>query len=1241
VLQDLEEADTLPPSLQDTTAANPVPVPAGFAEACDRAAADDATSGREAGAAFNRRLHDYVLLEEIGRGGMGVVFKARQLSLKRLVALKVILWGENAGEQHLARFRSEAEAVAHLQHPNIVQIHEIGEHEGVPYLSLEFVDGGSLSQFLKARSPSAAQAAQLVELLARAIQHAHQRGVVHRDLKPANILLMSDGTPKITDFGLAKRLEEEHVGQTCSGAILGTASYMAPEQAQGKSDQIGPLVDVYALGAILYELLTGRPPFKGASVVETLHQVVHEEITPPARLRPKIDRDLETICLKALAKNPTRRYGSALALAQDLERYLAGEPILGQREGVCRWLARKVRRNPLAAVALSGLLLALVVATFTFLRAHSAQRVNSLTSDVDAGLGADVWPDAHRDQLEALIAQIEHLDRAAADAARQRLHERFATLVEQSLREPRLGPPDILRIEKDIGWLAERDGQLAGALRDRLEERLSDWQDVFDLEPPFDRLPQIFPPDAVAAKGEYLTLLAPSSTPRAEAVVQTRVGCQGVVKLEADFTRSWQQAPEIGLVLSQQPGNEKVGYAFVLRCSSTLRDNGALDGSKGRPARPISFEEARALHVDFEMQILRNGVLLAQSQVNVADGPLHLFARRQGDELEFQVNQEQPLTFYDAIPLPSNEPAVFGVRWPPQAQLRRLRAREQTLPQTASPMERGDDLFALGRYADALALYERQTAGDSEAVPNQEARYKMGLCLAALNRLGEAEKQFHTVAHADGQRWPLSAACQLWLMQLRQRRFDDMDDLLDIVGSRLQPGQIRVYVPAGVRHDLVGHTHLPRKDFLFFEPDHLRRAKAHLKLAELLQEPNYLYYAEFFLGRVLCLAGRNDEALPYFQRCVKSSERVLSSGDGLRVLLPLRHAAWLMRLRGDAGQALPQIDRILFDESGQHRRFPAPKGIEHPLERSYRLLGYLPAYLERARTHVALRKMDQAERDLDEFRRLTPEGILDYEFHASCQLMKGFLCEQRGDTKAAKAAWTDGLYPTWRNRLPEELRTTVPALPESPQPLFDHLTMASFAGELSDKELEAILQRFQAVVLDGSIVGQLASTVRVQPAVLRDMWRSSRGREVARKMAFLDLNPREFIRKPLYLGAAEKLKQDLLRAEVDPEQEQQLWDTVETLADATLEGKLSKFQALQLAAAYKGGTTGSIAWKLLAANIAPQYRGPAAYVFGLRYRTQNNVSQAAEFFRTAIADASPDSRLRRLAQAALDAASKK
>jgi eukaryotic-like serine/threonine-protein kinase len=306
--------------------------------------ATDPTRPGQRGAPTGKPFGQYELLEELERGGMGVVFKARQVRLNRIVALKMIRAGVCANSEEVARFRIEAEAVARLHHPHVVPIYEFGEVDGQPYFSMEFLEGGSLAKKLAGKPLSEREAAELVQTLARAVHAAHEQHIVHRDLKPGNVLLTTDATPKVADFGLAKLLDADSV-QTQSEALLGTASYMAPEQAWGHNTTIGPATDVYALGAILYEALTGCPPFRASSRMATLEQVRSADPKPPSALRPGLARDLEAVCLKCLHKEPAQRYPSAEALADDLARWLREEPTEARP---LRWpgrVARAFRRH--------------------------------------------------------------------------------------------------------------------------------------------------------------------------------------------------------------------------------------------------------------------------------------------------------------------------------------------------------------------------------------------------------------------------------------------------------------------------------------------------------------------------------------------------------------------------------------------------------------------------------------------------------------------------------------------------------------------------------------------------------------------------------------------------------------------------------------------------------------------------------------------------------------------------------
>jgi WD40 repeat protein/serine/threonine protein kinase len=384
----------------------------------------------------------YEILGELGRGGMGVVYRARDRKLNRVVALKMMLGGAFAGPEDRLRLLAEAQNAAALRHPHIAQVLEVGQVNGLPYFTLELVPGGSLAARLGGQPLPPLDAARLVEKLARGVQTAHKQGLVHRDLKPANVLLEEGPqtppaawTPKITDFGLARRLEVTESGLTQTGAVVGTPSYMAPEQAGGKRDQISPATDVYALGAILYELLTGRPPFKAATPMDTVLQVLEHEAPPPSRLVPKLPRDLETICLKCLSKERQRRYASAAELADELRRFQDGKPILARPQSRTERLVRWCRRNPVLAL-LSGLAGAAVVAVLVLsisFAVHQSNAADALRRQQRQTDAARQQADAARDQAEGARQQAESARQDAEDLVRRlqetdRQRQRFTQL---------------------------------------------------------------------------------------------------------------------------------------------------------------------------------------------------------------------------------------------------------------------------------------------------------------------------------------------------------------------------------------------------------------------------------------------------------------------------------------------------------------------------------------------------------------------------------------------------------------------------------------------------------------------------------------------------------------------------------------------------------------------------------------------------------------------------------------------
>jgi WD40 repeat protein len=397
------------------------------------------------------RSHGYEIVGELGRGGVGVVFQARQRALGRMVAVKMLQLGRRANPHVLARFRQEAETIAALKHANIIQIHEVGEWNGTPYLTLEYCEGGNLHQRHAQQPLRPQEAARLLELLARAVEAAHEAGIIHCDLKPANILFLADGTPKITDFGLALRLGEDAANQ--QKEIVGTPSYMAPEQTGWTRHRVGPATDVYALGAMLYQLLTGRPPFQGPTAVETIVQVVENEPVPPGQLQPRVPHDLETICLKCLAKEPERRYPTAADLAEDLRRYLAGEPIIARPVGWTERLIKRIRRRPVVSALLALLVLVAVAG------------VTGITVAWQRALASESLAE-ERERLaleEARKAKEAQREAAAAGVATQKA-QALAWQQEQLVREERVqaaaGAQVLRRVEAN-GNVIQADARLS------------------------------------------------------------------------------------------------------------------------------------------------------------------------------------------------------------------------------------------------------------------------------------------------------------------------------------------------------------------------------------------------------------------------------------------------------------------------------------------------------------------------------------------------------------------------------------------------------------------------------------------------------------------------------------------------------------------------------------------------------------------------------------------------------------
>jgi tRNA A-37 threonylcarbamoyl transferase component Bud32 len=1122
-------------------------------------------------------LAGYEILEELGRGGMGVVYRARQTRLGRVVALKLVL---HPGATRRARFLAEARAVARLQHPGIVQIYELGEEAGQPYLCLEFVEGGGLAQRLASGPLPAGEAARLVEALARAVDHAHQRGIVHRDLKPANVLLTLDGAPKIADFGLAKHLESE-VSPTRSGDILGTPCYMAPEQAAGRGKEVGPAADIYALGAILYELLAGWPPFQGETPMETMLQVLSQEPPPLARDSRPVPRDLETICLKCLCKEPAGRYPSAVSLAQDLERFNAGEPILARREGPVRRLWRQARRNPVHVGVVAAVVAVLCLAGYLTVRANRDRQITALTQKIDDQLRVTEWSEPHLQQTDALIAELAQFSPAEAAALAQQRDRQFAAWIRQQMLQP--GRLD--QAQAAVALLAKYDS--ATVLDKEVQERRFLWQPLFALEPPFTNLSAVLGAgQAVAGVPGRFIKRGPGAP---GAAVLCRVACPDNVELRAEFEPSWQDSAKVGLLLNAGNGR---GYAFVL----TLPNDPVKAGD--------SLAQARKDGRQLVLQIWRDQAVLRQHVIEAAalpEGVLRLEAKREADRLTFQVNRLPAIEFRDVFPLSRGELGAFGVIWPANAALRSLHAFRRELPAAPNPLERGDELYSRSEFDRARDSYRDEAVKATSPAVRQEARFKEALCLVELNQGSDAIPLLEEVSAQGGSGtnpWPLRADGQLLLLYLDQQRAADADVLIDKLATRQgqDVGHLVTLVPEKARRRILDHWAYNPGALAFRSPEQvLREAERTAKVMNLLEWSRHFSW----VGAYQVLKAQRLAGVPA-DKILAAAEKLLA--DYPPHLIVIEEYVWTLRECGRQRDALALVNRYLANRGSL--------GSGAAMHATNLLV-------ERARIHADLGDWPNVQADLEEFIRWADanEGS-NYRCYSSACLLRGFVCERAGDADQAREWWGRGTARSWSVRFgqPETVEAGTPAVNNS--------MLASLSGTLSDADARELTARLATSY--ASKAAQSMAVGFVPPTVLRDMWLTPRGKSLARRLAFRDLSFAEYIHGPLTLFAAQTMRQAALGPEpVSVDEDVLLWQLAEDSYAAYLTGKIGESYLLSFVPILKGKPrVPGFGWTELAAGLSaqPRLRGGLAYSFGRRYLRLNNRRDAKMFFTTALAD---------------------
>lgn len=1150
----------------------------------------------------HRVFGDYELIEELARGGMGVVYKARQVKLHRVVALKMILAGQLASQHDVERFYTEAEAAARLDHPGIVPIYEVDEFEGQHFYSMGFVDGESLADRATRHPFKPREAAELMVQVCEAVQYAHDHGIVHRDLKPRNILLTAAGAPRITDFGLAAKMEAGHE-LTASGQILGTPSYMPPEQAAGRIKEIGPPSDVYALGAVLYFLLTGRPPFQTGSTVETIRQVLESDPLAPRLLNPSVHRDLETICLKCLEKEAARRYPSASELGAELRRFLADEPILARRIGPLGRAWRWARRKPLVA-ALAAAVLVIVatagISAVAFRYARETRQLTRINRALDDALAQAQLTGGFLQRADALVDELGQLAPDQVARARQRVNEAFAGQIQERLRAAKLEPEDLSPLEAALTLFETRDAAGTRALRAEFVQRQTRWEPIFHLRPPYAERDDVFPRDgpSAAAAGDYL-VIPPTNQPGARRLL-TKVATPAAARLAATLRDGWEAASRLAVVCNATP---QQSYEFALLVPTTAP---AADAESPKLPAATDFAGVRRQDGQFIIGIFRNGLPLLQHSIHhalVPSGSLTIRGTRERGQLAIQINTLPPLGFRDPFPLSAAQPGVFAVDLPAGIQLAELHAQRKLQPPQASPLEHGDELFDAGRYEEALAFYQQQVRETADVQFAQESRYKQASCLIELNRLDDAALLLAPLMSEPQEIWPPLAACQLWMVRLLQKNRAEADSVYETLASRFRFDQLAALVPDGLRQTILEayRSDLSSVAGMFrYEPQRVQKME---RLAA--------------IDRLFSADGRGDDLT---QIEVARAYRFLGDQHAaLRIVEPVakgssksttwRHYLRLLRMTGQPRAALEQLDQT----------------AQNPVLRDD-----VNLLVERARVYAALEDWQACEATVDEvYWRLGSLAVDEMGTLVYAGLMKGFLLERRDAAAGAQGVWRQA----FRICQPELGRSS-----EAKADVLHTLIMGSLTGELSATDTQAFYSRTVVGSGDSSIVrlGQSLVDPQTIETCVQRMWRSEIGRRYAEAYAYESLTMRERIRTPAVLGILEYFREAGIRGDLSADQETILFEIMSQLFDALLvEGKITVAQMAQLALSWKG-TTNFLGWEGVAPTLEPQIRAGMAYLFGHRFLRLNDQAQAAKMWETSVRDAEPSSAVARLARRDLE-----
>ena len=1162
-----------------------------------------------------RYFGDYELLGEIARGGMGVVYKARQVNLNRIVALKMILAGNFASEEDVQRFRTEAEAAANLDHPGIVPIYEIGLHEGQHFFSMGYVDGCSLADRVRNGPLPPKEAAELTKKIAEAIAFAHSRNVIHRDLKPANVLLDQNGEPKVTDFGLA-RITDTDSGMTRTGAVMGTPSYMPPEQAAGKTTEVGPLSDVYSLGAILYCLLTGRPPFQAANPIDTLKQVMEREPVAPRVLVPSTSKDLETICLKCLQKDATKRYASARELVADLARWQNGEPIKARAISRIERLLRWCRRHPLLMSLAATVLITIGVGIAAIRLAgiiRQQREVAALQKSFTDGVDSLSLTRESFESVESQLQKFKTNDGNVEFSNRHQLHQKLGDLMTAILEKPRLSDDDISQIQAGLEILKPRDDSMASHLESILKGRLAAWSDVVQIGPPFTDLDAQLGSARFVSRDKMAFQAIAGAVSSGLPIVRTELGAERRMEVQAVYDASWEQSSQIGLAFD---GPNGLGYTFIFRAQK--RANGEVPHAGDSVLlEQETFATERDNQRSFVAEIRRNGVEVVRREVpsdNFPSGNLQLRTERLDDLLTFQVGDLPPLSFTDIFPRNSQEDRV-GIILPSPAAVQTLLVRRKHRPLIESPLEAGDSLVAQEKHQEALSVFQQEEARAELEVVRQECRFKIALCLVALNRRNEAIEPLKSIIFESGNRWPALAAFHLWLLYLREKDFVAADAVFDQIATSFDLRQLANLLPILEFEEIRAAYSSP--GYRMFAATSATRLMQVVEMSEAVRSG----MPDIAFRQYVMRSAWADRHIPEAIECgdILFRPGVLKGGDG-SLLAFVNYYFWLVRLESPNGAPIVKLDQLL-----------ATPDLSFELKIGLRL--------EKVRSLHSLGRMDEAKQILDE---LTSED--DHFFYSrnttlDVYFIAGMLAQEQGDHDSAQKLWRKGLE-IYNQRMGATDQT---GLDYSNRLL--RMAMYAMVGEDSGDESIVFFEACLEALAGQLSVAQILNTPGLRETVLPSttikasvpkMFIRSDGEELLQALAWQSVPPHDTPKLLSRRLFTEIVINDAFSDSASEEQRAFVEQFIATNQNLVLQGKISKKALIPCAFAWRGDA-GLFGWQATESMFKqdPDVFNPMRYVFAHRFFQLGQKAQAEKLLQAAVTEEPPESSLRSLSEESL------